>query len=83
MMKMKICFDFGYNAQSVADEQSGLIVGADVVTAEDDHHLLTPMLDQVNDNMDQVAEHTVADGGYATGSELSQAQQKQYSVLET
>jgi hypothetical protein len=36
MIKMKRGFEFGYNARAVADEQSGLVVGADVFTAEDD-----------------------------------------------
>jgi transposase len=81
MMKMRRGFDFGFNAQAVADEQSGLIVGADVFTAEDDHHLLMPMLEQVNDNLDRVAEQNLADGGYGTGSVLTQAQENGYEVL--
>jgi transposase len=81
MMKMRRGFDFGYNAQAVADEQSGLIVGADVFTAEDDHHLLIPMLEEVNGNVARVAEQNLADGGYGTGSELAEAQRKGYEVL--
>jgi len=81
MMKMRRGFDFGYNAQAVADEQSGMIVGVDVFTAEDDHHLLMPMLEQVKDNLEHVAEQTLADGGYGTGSELGQAEEKGYGVL--
>lgn len=81
MMKMKRGFDFGYNAQAVADGQSGLVVSAEVYTAEDDHHLLTPMLEQVRENLDQVAEQTLADGGYATGSELQHAQENNYGVV--
>jgi transposase len=81
MMKMKRGFDFGYNAQAVADEKSGLVVAADVYTIEDDHHLLMPMLEQVKQNLDEVAEETVADAGYASGSELNEAQEKKYGVL--
>jgi transposase len=81
MMKMKRGFDFGYNAQAVADEQSGLVVGAEVFNAENDYHLLIPMLDQVKENLDKVAEQTAADGGYATGPELAQAEGNGYGVL--
>jgi hypothetical protein len=75
------CTPFGYNAQAVADEQSGLIVGAEVVNAENDYHLLVPMLDQVKESLGKVAEQTAADGGYATGPELAQAEGKGYGLL--
>jgi transposase len=81
MMKMRRGYDFGYNAQAVADDQSGLIVAADVFTVEDDHHLLIPMIDQVNNNLERVAEQNLVDGGYGTGSQLTQATEKGYGVL--
>jgi len=81
MMKMKRGFEFAYNAQAVADDQSGLVVGAEVVNAENDYHLLIPMLDQVKENLGKVAEQTAADGGYATGPELAQAEANEYGVL--
>ena len=72
---------FGYNAQAVVDEESGLIVAADVVQDESDNYQLTPMLEQVQENLGEVAEETVADGGYKAPSELSRAEDLRYSVL--
>lgn len=72
---------FGYNAQAVVDEESGLIVAADVVQDESDNYQLTPILEQVEDNVGQVAEETVADGGYKAPSEFARAEELRYSVL--
>lgn len=81
---MKLCDGrkrFSYNAQVVVDEQSGLIVAQDVVNDESDNYQLTPMLEQVKENLGQVAEETAADGGYKAPSELARAEEKQYPVL--
>ena len=72
---------FGYNAQAVADEKSGLIVAGDVVSEESDAHQLVRMLDQVREVMGRVAEETLADGGYATGAEVAEAERRGWSVL--
>jgi transposase len=72
---------FAYNAQVVVDQQSKLIVASDVVTDESDNYQLTPMIEQVAQNVGQVAEQTVADGGYFATFELAAAEQKQLSVL--
>jgi len=72
---------FAYNAQAVADETSGLIVAAEVVTDESDNYQLTPMLDQVKENLDAVADLTVADAGYLVTTQLAEAEQKGYPVL--
>ncbi len=55
---------FAYNAQAVVDEASGLIVAADVVVDESDNYQLVPMLEQVKQNVGEVAQQTVADAGY-------------------
>lgn len=72
---------FAFNAQAVVDQQSQLIVAANVVTDESDNYQLTPMLDQVKANVDQVAQLTVADAGYLVTTQLAEAEQKEYPVL--
>lgn len=72
---------FGYNAQVVVDEKSGLIVAEDVVNAESDNYQLTPMLEQVKENLGRVADETAADGGYKAPSELARAEQLNQPVL--
>jgi transposase len=72
---------FAYNAQAVADEASGLIVAADVVTDESDNYQLVPMLDEVKQNLGTVAEQNVADAGYKAITGLAEAEEKHYSVM--
>jgi transposase len=72
---------FGYNAQIVVDEKSGLIVAQEVVQAESDNYQLTPMLEQVQKNLGQAVEETVADGGYKAPSELARAEDLHQSVI--
>ena len=72
---------FAYNAQAVVDQTSKLIVAADVVRDESDNYQLTPMIDQVKENLGQVAEQTVADAGYFATTELAQAESKDHPVL--
>jgi transposase len=72
---------FAYNGQAVVDQQSQLIVAADVVTDESDNYQLTPMLDQVKANLGEVAQLTVADAGYLVTTQLAEAEQKEYPVL--
>jgi IS5 family transposase len=72
---------FAYNAQAVADEASGLIVAADVVTDESDNYQLVPMVDQVKENLGSAAEQTLADAGYKAITGLAAAEGKNYSVM--
>jgi transposase len=81
VMKCGARKQFAYNAQAVVDRNSKLVVAADVVTDESDNYQLTPMVDQVQDNLGQTAEQTVADAGYLATTQLAEADQKQYSVL--
>lgn len=72
---------FGYNAQVVVDEKSGLIVAQEVVHEESDNYQLTPMVEQVQENLGQAAGETVADGGYKAPSELAGAEERHQSVI--
>jgi transposase len=81
VMKCGARKQFAYNAQAVVDEQSKLIVAAEVVTDESDNYQLTPMLEEVKDNCGQVAKLTVADAGYLATTQLAEAEQNGYPVL--
>jgi transposase len=81
VMKSRSGKKFAYNAQVVVDQKSKLIVAADVVTDESDNYQLVPMLQQVEQNLGQVAENTDADAGYKVVTQLAAAEQKGYSVL--
>lgn len=81
MMKCDGQVDFGYNAQTVVDEQSGLIVAADVTAEETDYEQLVPMVKKVGEVVGDTAEETVADSGYSSGPALHEAQEKGLNVL--
>lgn len=81
VMKTRTGNRFAYNAQAVVDEQSRLIVAADVVTEETDNYQLVPMIEQVQDNLGQIAGQTAADNGYRAGSALAEAEEKGFPVL--
>jgi transposase len=73
--------DLAYNAQVVVDADSTMVVAAEVVSEESDNRQLVPMLEEVNSHLGEVAEETVADGGYKSSVALGEAEAKGYSVL--
>ena len=81
VMKMSVGHGFCYNAQVVADKKTGIVVAADVLNEENDMNALTPMLDEVKENLGKVAETTLADKGYDSGQQLERAEKRQYNVL--
>ena len=72
---------FGYNAQAVADEKAGIIVAADVVAQEVDHGMLVPMIERAIETTGSAAETTLADKGYSSGEDPTQAQDAGHEVL--
>lgn len=72
---------FGYNAQAVVDEKSGLVVAQDLVNDESDSEQLVRMIEKVEDSIGVCAEETVADGGYASEEELAKAEDQGYAVI--
>lgn len=81
LMKHGRTIELSYNAQAVADQESGMIVAADVVNEENDSSQLVPMLDQVRENLDRTAQENLADGGYASAAQIHLAEKATYSVL--
>lgn len=72
---------FGYNAQAVVDDESDLIVAAEVFGDETDNRLLMPMIEEARENTGEVAEETLADSGYDSGAELAKAEEAEVGVL--
>lgn len=72
---------FAYNAQAVADEQSGMVVACEATSDCNDEQQLNAMLDKVEEQAGQRAERTLADTGYATGAEFARAEEKERNVV--
>jgi transposase len=81
MMKGRGTHTLGYNAQVVVDHESDLIVACDVVPDQNDLTQLVPMLERVRETFDRVAEHNVADTGFANGDHLKDADARGMNVL--
>lgn len=70
-----------YNGQIVVDEKCGMIVANNVVTDTNDQNQLIPMLDQLKQEQERVAELTLGDGGYNTAEALAGAAGREFQVL--
>lgn len=81
MMKCEGRVVFAYNGQAVVDEDSGLIVAEDVDNSVSDAGQLTPMIEQVEENLGRAAETTLGDKGYSAGADLQEADEKGFNVL--
>ncbi len=73
--------EFAYNAQAMVDQQSGIIVAADVTDEANDENQLEPMLEQTKQNTGRFADTTVADSGYHTAQSLGAAEAMGADVL--
>lgn len=81
MMRIGNGSGFGYNAQAVVDGESSLITAVDVVNDESDNKLLVDMIEEVERNLGEAADETVADGGYYSPNELAAAEERGVGVL--
>jgi len=72
---------FGYNAQTVVDAKHQIITAAEVVTDSSDSGQLDSMIDLSDENTEQPSEVILADGGYSSGQQIAQAQEKDRDVI--
>lgn len=70
----------GYNAQAVVDDDSGLIVAAEVSTEAHDHGQLGPRLGEVVETFGRAAALSVADTGYDDGASFADVEMRQIAV---
>ena len=71
-----------YNAQAVADDDSGMIVGADVVNAANDVYQLAPMLEETKQTLGgRAAEENLADAGYDCPEQIAAVTEAGYEIL--
>jgi transposase len=70
----------GYNAQAVVDDDSGLIVAAELVAEAQDHGQLGPRLGEVVETFGRAAELSVADTGYDDGASFADVEMRQIAV---
>jgi len=73
--------ELSYNAQAVVDDKHQILVGIDLINNENDAESLIPMIDEVKEATSKTPEITLADSGYATAEQLSEASIKEYKVL--
>jgi hypothetical protein len=71
-----------YNAQACVDHKSGMIVGQMVVQAENDRHLLTPVLDTVvhPEEHNMQGAKVLADAGYWEPGQLTLAENRGFET---
>lgn len=82
-MKVGSTNRFAYNAQAVVDAKDGVIVACEGTRQEEDTGLLVPMIKQARENIGVAAYDTttIADSGYAAGTDLQAAEQEGMDVL--
>jgi transposase len=82
-MKVGTSTRYAYNAQAVADAQSGVMVACEVSRQETDGGQLVPMIQAAQQNVGVAAQPTttLADAGYGAGADLQAAQAHGWSVL--
>jgi transposase len=80
MMRLRSGTALGYNAQAVVDDDSGLIVAAELSAEAHDHGQLGPRLGEVVDTFGRAADLSVADTGYDDGASFADVEMRQIAV---
>ncbi|HEU4534918.1 MAG TPA: transposase, partial [Polyangiaceae bacterium] len=70
-----------YNAQAVVDDDSGLVVAAELTASASDRGQLVAGVAEVLETFGRVAEQTVADAGYDDGASFVDAEMRQFPVV--
>jgi transposase len=70
-----------YNVQSVVDDQHGLIVHAEAVSATSDVNQLAEQIDNANETLSKPCEVACADAGYADTAELKKLDDQGIKVV--
>ena len=70
-----------YNVQSVVDDQHGLIVHAEAVSATSDVNQFAEQIQQANETMNKLCEVGCADAGYADTAELKNIDEQGIKVV--
>jgi hypothetical protein len=73
MLSGRGSFEQGYNAQAAVDEDNQVIVAADLHDCASDVHSLIPMVEQTKGNTGQDPKQVVADAGYCSEQNLTDA----------
>ncbi len=81
MMQQRGGTIWAYNAQAVVDKTHGIVVAEAVTNEAADYGQLTPMLDAVEANTGQTAQHTLADAGYRNTAHEVRAHERGRTVL--
>jgi transposase len=76
MAKVGHEFKYGYNAQAVVDEQSQIIIAAELHDNPQDSRALPTMLDKVEENCEKSAPDVLADSGYLSDANLEAVESK-------
>lgn len=71
---------FSYNGQVVVDSQHQIIVAEEMTNHENDMKLLTPMIEKATAIIGSKVQ-TLADGGYATSQQFTEAKEKDFSII--
>jgi transposase len=59
-----------YTPMAATDGQSGFIVGVDVIDSTYEHLTTVPLVDQIEEDLDERPEQVLADGAHATGPNM-------------